>query len=83
VAISLAIENRPRRALEREQFVLHYQPKANLLTRKVTGAEALIRWNDPVSGLTPHNGLAAVRISVNVSPLAKWRDNRVGSACLP
>jgi diguanylate cyclase (GGDEF)-like protein len=52
VAISLGIENRLRRALEREQFVLHYQPKVNLLTRKVTGAEALIRWNDPVSGLT-------------------------------
>ena len=52
VAISVGIENRLRRALEREQFVLHYQPKVNIISGEVTGAEALIRWNDPVSGLT-------------------------------
>jgi diguanylate cyclase (GGDEF)-like protein len=52
VAISVGMENRLRRALEREEFVLHYQPKVNILSGKVTGAEALIRWNDPVSGLT-------------------------------
>jgi diguanylate cyclase (GGDEF)-like protein len=52
VAMSLGIENRLRRALERQEFVLHYQPKVNIASGKVTGAEALIRWNDPVSGLT-------------------------------
>ena len=47
----LNLENLLREALDKEQFVLYYQPKMNLLSGKLTGAEALIRWNDPRSGL--------------------------------
>lgn len=50
---SLGIENRLRQALDREEFVLHYQPKMNLASGELTGAEALIRWNDPQNGLVP------------------------------
>src|SRR5450432_630728 len=51
VAGKLTLENQLRRALDNEEFVLHYQPKVNLVSGKLTSAEALIRWNDPRTGL--------------------------------
>ena len=51
----LTLESKLRRALEQEQFVLYYQPKINLKTGKISGLEALIRWNDPDTGLVPPN----------------------------
>jgi diguanylate cyclase (GGDEF)-like protein/PAS domain S-box-containing protein len=51
VASKLTLENQLRQALDREQFVLHYQPKVSLASGKVTSVEALIRWNDPRTGL--------------------------------
>ena len=51
VAERLKLENKLRRAVERQEFVVFYQPKVDLLTEHVTGLEALIRWNDPDTGL--------------------------------
>ena len=53
VAGKLTLENQLRQALDNEEFVLHYQPKVNLVSGKLTSAEALIRWNDPRTGLVP------------------------------
>ena len=49
----LNMENRLRRAIELDEFVLHYQPKVDVASRELVGAEALIRWNDPIAGLVP------------------------------
>jgi diguanylate cyclase (GGDEF)-like protein/PAS domain S-box-containing protein len=49
----LNLENLLREAIDKEQFVLHYQPKFNVLSGRLTGAEALIRWNDPRTGIVP------------------------------
>jgi len=53
VASKLTLENQLRQALDNQEFVLHYQPKVSLASGKLTGAEALIRWNDPRTGLVP------------------------------
>lgn len=47
----LTLENQLREALDRDEFVLHYQPKMNLATGLPSGAEALLRWDDPRTGL--------------------------------
>ena len=47
------IEESLRRALEREEFALHYQPKIDLRTGLITGAEALLRWTHPTRGPVP------------------------------
>jgi diguanylate cyclase (GGDEF)-like protein/PAS domain S-box-containing protein len=46
-----SIEEDLRRALERQEFALHYQPKIDLKSGEITGAEALTRWTHPVRGL--------------------------------
>ncbi|MHB8724035.1 MAG: EAL domain-containing protein [Casimicrobiaceae bacterium] len=51
----LTLERRLRSALDNEEFVLHYQPKLALESGRITGVEALIRWQDPEHGLVPPN----------------------------
>jgi EAL domain-containing protein (putative c-di-GMP-specific phosphodiesterase class I) len=52
-AEALEIEMRLRRATANREFVLHYQPKVELTDGRITGLEALIRWQEPGKGLVP------------------------------
>ena len=49
----LALESKLRRALEHHEFILHYQPKVEVATRRLEGVEALIRWQSREWGLVP------------------------------
>jgi diguanylate cyclase (GGDEF)-like protein/PAS domain S-box-containing protein len=49
----LRLETELRGALDRAELVLHYQPKASLATGRITGFEALLRWQHPQRGLVP------------------------------
>jgi EAL domain-containing protein (putative c-di-GMP-specific phosphodiesterase class I) len=108
----LALENKLRQALEKEEFVLHYQPKVDTATRRIDSVEALIRWRSPELGLVPpmqfiplleetglilevgawalrravldhrtwmEQGLPALRIAVNVSPIQLRKRDFVAS----
>ena len=73
VAARLLLESQLRRALERQEFVLHYQPKACLKTGTVTGVEALIRWHAPGRGLVPPDRFIRVlEDSGLILPVGAW-----------
>ena len=68
-----ALEHGLRGALDREEFVLHYQPKMNLESGVMSGAEALIRWQHPDRGLlTPAQFVSIAEDSGLIIPLGQW-----------
>ena len=62
-----------RDALERNQFVLHYQPKINLTTGAISGMEALLRWMHPALGLMPPlKFLPTAEACGLILPIGRW-----------
>jgi diguanylate cyclase (GGDEF)-like protein len=82
LARRVSMEQRLRRALENEQFVLHYQPKVSLRTGRVSSAEALIRWNDPENGMIAPGIFLPLLESTGLMPrLGAWVAMQAATDC--
>ena len=79
VAERLDLEHGLREAIELERFVLHYQPQVDARSGALIGAEALVRWRDPIRGLIPPNAFVPMAEETGmVAAIGKWV---LGSAC--
>jgi diguanylate cyclase (GGDEF)-like protein len=78
----LALEHKLRVALEKQQFELHYQPKLNIVTRRMEGVEALIRWRDPDVGLvSPAAFLPLLESTGMIIDVGDWVIQQAASDC--
>jgi diguanylate cyclase (GGDEF)-like protein len=79
----LALESSLRHALERNEFLIHYQAKRDIASGRITGMEALLRWKHPDLGIVaPMQFLPVAEEMGLIIPLGKWVLKTVCSQCV-